>query len=53
MQAAVALVNTAAPPDTLTTLAQLEAFYAEHRYTGRRRPTSKRCGRCGRRCGSC
>ena len=36
MQAAVALVNTAAPPDTLTTLAQLEAFYAEHRYTGRR-----------------
>ena len=36
MQAAVALVNTAAPPDTLTTLAQLEAFYAEHRYTGQR-----------------
>src|SRR6478735_10224425 len=35
MQAAVALVNTAAPPDTLTTSAQLEAFYAEHRYTGR------------------
>jgi predicted RNA-binding Zn ribbon-like protein len=34
MQAAVALVNTAAPPDTLTTPAQLEAFYAEHRYTG-------------------
>ena len=39
MQAAVALVNTAAPPDTLTTLAQLEAFYAEHRYTGQR-PTA-------------
>ena len=36
MQAAVALVNTAEPPDTLTTLAQLEAFYAEHRYTGQR-----------------
>jgi predicted RNA-binding Zn ribbon-like protein len=34
LQAAVALVNTAAPPDTLTTLTQLEAFYAEHRYTG-------------------
>jgi predicted RNA-binding Zn ribbon-like protein len=34
MQAAVALVNTASPPDTLTTTAQLEAFYAEHRYTG-------------------
>src|SRR6185503_19908353 len=34
MQAAVALVNTASPPDTLTTTAQLEAFYVEHRYTG-------------------
>jgi hypothetical protein len=31
LQAAVALVNTAEPPDTLTTSAQLEAFYAEHR----------------------
>jgi predicted RNA-binding Zn ribbon-like protein len=36
LQAAVALVNTAAPPDTLTTLAQLDAFYDEHRYTGQR-----------------
>lgn len=35
LQAAVTLVNTAAPPDTLTTTAQLEAFYAEYRYTGR------------------
>jgi predicted RNA-binding Zn ribbon-like protein len=34
MQAAVALVNTAEPPDTLTTTAQLDAFFAEHRYTG-------------------
>jgi predicted RNA-binding Zn ribbon-like protein len=34
MQAAVALVNTASPPDTLTTTAQLDAFYVEHRYTG-------------------
>ena len=36
MQAAVALVNTAEPPDTLTTLAQLDAFYDDHRYTGQR-----------------
>ena len=54
MQAAVALVNTASPPDTLTTLAQLEAFYAEHRYTGRRadRPRGG-AGAAGSRCGSC
>jgi predicted RNA-binding Zn ribbon-like protein len=35
LQAAVALVNSASPPDTLTTTAQLDAFYAEYRYTGR------------------
>ncbi len=34
LQAAVALVNSAAPPDTLTTDAQLDAFFDEHRYTG-------------------
>jgi predicted RNA-binding Zn ribbon-like protein len=34
--AAVALVNSAEDPDTLTTPAQLEEFYAAHRYTGRR-----------------
>ena len=34
MQAAVALVNSALPPDTLTTEAQLMAFFAEYRYTG-------------------
>ena len=34
MQAAVALVNTAEPPDTLTTTAELDAFFAEHRCTG-------------------
>ena len=34
--AAVALVNSAEPPDTLTTLAQLDEFSAEHRYTGSR-----------------
>jgi predicted RNA-binding Zn ribbon-like protein len=39
MQAAVALVNSAAPPDTLTTEAQLDAFFTEHRYTGAR-PTN-------------
>ena len=37
LQAAVALVNTGEPPDTLTTDAQLAAFFAEHRYTGLRR----------------
>ena len=33
--AAVALVNSAEEPDTLTTVAQLDAWYAEHGYTGR------------------
>ncbi|MBA3905374.1 MAG: CGNR zinc finger domain-containing protein [Pseudonocardiales bacterium] len=37
LQAAVALVNSAEAPDTLTTADQLAAFYAEHRYTGARR----------------
>lgn len=37
MQAAVALVNSAEAPDTLTTVDQLAAFFAEHRYTGERR----------------
>ena len=36
LRAAVDLVNTAEEPDTLTTVAELEAWYAEHRYTGRR-----------------
>jgi predicted RNA-binding Zn ribbon-like protein len=34
--AAVALVNSAEPPDTLTTQAELDAFYAAHGYTGAR-----------------
>jgi len=34
--AAVALVNSAEPPDTLTTTAELDAFFAAHRYTGGR-----------------
>ena len=34
--AAVALVNSAEPPDTMTTPAQLDAFYAAHSYTGGR-----------------
>lgn len=33
--AAVALVNTAEPPDTLTTFAELTAFYERHLFTGR------------------
>jgi predicted RNA-binding Zn ribbon-like protein len=36
LQAAVELANSAEPPDTLTTTAQLEAFFARHRYTGAR-----------------
>ena len=33
--AAVALVNSAEPPETMTTVAELDAFYREHDYTGR------------------
>jgi predicted RNA-binding Zn ribbon-like protein len=36
MRAAVDLVNTAEDSDTLTAVAQLDAWYAEHGYTGRR-----------------
>ena len=36
MRAAVALVNSAEEPDTLTTPAELDAFYAAHSYTGSR-----------------
>lgn len=35
--AAVELVNSAVPPDTLETVAQLDAFFATHGYTGSRR----------------
>ncbi|WP_232664255.1 CGNR zinc finger domain-containing protein [Pseudonocardia sp. TRM90224] len=34
--AAVALVNSAVEPDTMTTLADLETFYVTHGYTGSR-----------------
>lgn len=36
LAAAVALVNSAAEPDTMTDQAQLDAFFAEHDYTGAR-----------------
>ena len=36
LKASIALVNSAEPPDTLTEIAQLDAFYEEHGYTGRR-----------------
>jgi predicted RNA-binding Zn ribbon-like protein len=36
LQATVALVNTEEPPDTLTSVADLDAWYAEHAFTGRR-----------------
>ena len=35
MLAAVALVNSAEPPDTLTSTAALDAFVVEHHYSGR------------------
>jgi predicted RNA-binding Zn ribbon-like protein len=36
LRAAVALVNSGVDPDTLTTIEQLDAWYAEHAFTGRR-----------------
>ncbi len=36
LQAAVALVNTAQPPDSLLSVADLDEWFAEHSYTGRR-----------------
>lgn len=39
MQAAVRLVNTAGDPDTLTTVVELDAFYADNDYTGRHERT--------------
>jgi predicted RNA-binding Zn ribbon-like protein len=36
LRAAVALVNSGVEPDTLTDLDQLDAWYAEHQFTGRR-----------------
>ncbi|WP_028063805.1 CGNR zinc finger domain-containing protein [Solirubrobacter soli] len=36
LKAAVSLVNSAAEPDTLTTIAELDAWYAENAFTGRR-----------------
>src|SRR4051812_27115582 len=36
LRAAVDLVNSAEEPDTLTTIADVDAWYARHGYTGRR-----------------
>lgn len=36
IQAAVTLANSALPPDTMETVEDLDAFYAEYEYTGRR-----------------
>jgi predicted RNA-binding Zn ribbon-like protein len=36
LQSAVALVNSAEAPDTLTTVPEVDAWYAEFQYTGRR-----------------
>ena len=35
LRAAVSLVNSAEEPDTLTDISQLDAWYAEHEFTGR------------------
>jgi predicted RNA-binding Zn ribbon-like protein len=35
LQAAVSLVNSAEDPDSLTTVQAVDAWFAEHRYTGR------------------
>jgi hypothetical protein len=43
--AAAALVNTTGPPDTLTTAAELDAFYTEHGYTGSRARDAAEPGR--------
>ncbi len=37
LQAAVVLVNSAVEPDTMTTVEELDEWYAEHSFTGRRR----------------
>lgn len=34
LQAAVVLANSALEPDTMTTVAQLDAFFVEHQYSG-------------------
>ena len=39
LQAAVVLTNTASEPDTLLTVADLDAFYASFEYTGRHERT--------------
>jgi hypothetical protein len=36
LQGAVALVNSAEPPDTLTTVDELDDWFAAFAYTGRR-----------------
>jgi predicted RNA-binding Zn ribbon-like protein len=36
LRAAVSLVNSAVEPDTLTEISELDAWYEEHGYTGRR-----------------
>ncbi|MFE7408585.1 CGNR zinc finger domain-containing protein [Isoptericola sp. NPDC057559] len=41
LRAAVALVNSAEPPETLATVADLDAFFREHGYTGRHDRTAE------------
>ena len=56
LRAAVALVNSAAEPDTLTEISQLDAFYEEQGTrvaTIAMRPSCERCEPCGRCCASC
>ncbi|MFE5310457.1 CGNR zinc finger domain-containing protein [Isoptericola sp. NPDC056605] len=41
LRAAVALVNSGEPPETLETTADLDAFFREHEYTGRHDGTAE------------
>jgi predicted RNA-binding Zn ribbon-like protein len=40
LQAAVTLANSAQPPDTLTTIEDLDTFYTQYEFTGRRDRTA-------------
>ena len=44
LRSAVSLVNSAEEPDTLTDMAQLDAWYVEHEFTGRRDHDRGRAG---------
>ena len=56
LQAATELVNTAAEPDTLTTVADLDDFLSRYRFTGRHErtgPSWRRSATSGPGCARC